>query len=324
MPKVSVIVPVYRVENYLCRCIDSILTQSFRDFELILVNDGSPDNCGAICDEYALKDPRVRVIHQQNGGLSAARNAGLDWVFANSDSQWITFIDSDDYVHKDYLRLLYSAVSEDILLSRCTLQEVHSNKKPLPVDVSSPKVQVLDVASAYQASACMKLYHKSCFSDIRFPLGRLHEDAFIMHKIYYPLKKVAFIDLPLYYYMQTDDSITRTNWNPRRIDELNAYEEQLAFYNEKQAEDLYCRALLSYLYVILRQATDVHTASSISNKKPYTKFFKRKMRRALLKNKHRRTDLTIANYPHFYQTAFPTFMTLYWIYQGIVSKFSKK
>ena len=112
MPQISVIVPVYKVEPYLRRCVDSILAQTFTDFELILVDDGSPDNSGAICDEYAQKDARVHVIHQENGGLSAARNAGIDWVFAHSDSQWLTFVDSDDWVHPEYLERLYHAVLE--------------------------------------------------------------------------------------------------------------------------------------------------------------------------------------------------------------------
>ena len=107
MGRISVIVPVYKVENYLHRCVDSILGQSFADFELILVDDGSPDNCGSICDAYAVKDSRIRVIHQENGGLSAARNAGIDWVFAHSDSQWLTFIDSDDWIHGSFLQILH-------------------------------------------------------------------------------------------------------------------------------------------------------------------------------------------------------------------------
>lgn len=96
MSEITVVVPVYKVEQYLHRCIDSILVQTYRDFELILIDDGSPDSCGMICDEYAKSDSRIHVIHQENGGLSAARNAGIDWAFANSDSQWLTFIDSDD------------------------------------------------------------------------------------------------------------------------------------------------------------------------------------------------------------------------------------
>ena len=103
MPEISVIIPVYKAENYLCHCIDSILGQSFVDFELILVDDGSPDGSGAICDEYAKKDDRIRVIHQKNRGVSSARNAGLDAARGN----WVTFIDSDDYVKKEFLEHLY-------------------------------------------------------------------------------------------------------------------------------------------------------------------------------------------------------------------------
>ena len=108
---ISVIVPVYKVEEYIYRCVDSILAQSFKDFELILVDDGSPDNCGKICDEYAQKDKRITVIHKENGGLSDARNTGIDWALKNSN--WITFIDSDDWVHTDYLKNLYNAVKEN-------------------------------------------------------------------------------------------------------------------------------------------------------------------------------------------------------------------
>ena len=106
--KISVIVPIYNVEPYLRRCIDSILAQTHVNFELILVDDGSPDHCGEICDEYAMHDDRIVVIHQKNCGVAAARNAGIDWTFANSDSEWLTFVDSDDYIHPEYLERLYN------------------------------------------------------------------------------------------------------------------------------------------------------------------------------------------------------------------------
>ena len=108
MPKISVIVPIFNGEKYLCRCIDSILYQTFDDFELILINDGSSDNCAAICNEYMEKDTRIKVIHQENRGVSAARNAGLD--IANGD--YISFVDSDDYVYPQYLEYLYRAIIE--------------------------------------------------------------------------------------------------------------------------------------------------------------------------------------------------------------------
>ena len=113
MAAISVIVPVYKVERYLKRCVDSILDQTFRDFELILVDDGSPDRCGEICEKYAEKDKRIVVLHRENGGLSAARNTGLDWIFANSNSTYVTFIDSDDWVHPQYLEILSRVIESN-------------------------------------------------------------------------------------------------------------------------------------------------------------------------------------------------------------------
>ena len=109
MATVSIVVPVYKVEKYLKRCVDSILAQTFTDYELILVDDGSPDNCPEICDELAEKHSQIYVIHQKNGGLSAARNSGIEWALKNSESEWITFIDSDDWIHPQYLESMLNA-----------------------------------------------------------------------------------------------------------------------------------------------------------------------------------------------------------------------
>ena len=132
MPKISVIVPVYKVEKYLNRCVDSILSQTFTDFELILVDDGSPDKCGEICEEYANKDSRIHVIHQKNGGLSAARNTGIDWANANSNSKWITFIDSDDWVHHEYLKqLLETANARNVDICVCNYTSCPEGSEPV-------------------------------------------------------------------------------------------------------------------------------------------------------------------------------------------------
>ena len=113
MPQISVIVPVYNAEKYLHRCIDSILAQTFSDFELLLIDDGSKDNSGRICDEYAAKDSRIRVFHKKNGGVSSARNMGLD----NAKGDWITFVDSDDWVKQDYLYSMISQPDADLIMS---------------------------------------------------------------------------------------------------------------------------------------------------------------------------------------------------------------
>ena len=173
MPEISVIVPVYKVEQFLHRCVDSILSQSFADFELILVDDGSPDNCGAICEDYKAKDSRIHVIHRENGGLSAARNTGIDYVMAHSDSEWIAFVDSDDWVHPDYLRVLYdTAVQTRSDISACGFFRTEGGAFPVDQDVS---VQCLDADDYYcgqvhggvTAVAWNKLYRKSLFKDLR-------------------------------------------------------------------------------------------------------------------------------------------------------------
>jgi glycosyltransferase involved in cell wall biosynthesis len=120
MAAISVIIPVYQVEKYIRRCLDSLLAQTFSDFEAILVDDGSTDQSGAICEEYARKDPRFVVFHQKNQGQSVARNYALDWVYANSDSRYISFVDSDDWVHPKYLELLYEAITRfSVKISQC-------------------------------------------------------------------------------------------------------------------------------------------------------------------------------------------------------------
>lgn len=140
-PLLSIIVPVYNTEKYLNRCIDSILAQTFMDFELILVDDGSPDNCGAICDENAAKDSRVHVIHQENCGQSAARNAGIDWVFAHSDSKWISLVDSDDWVHPQMLERLYHAVLEhNVKVSICGYEETSGDIHWTNVDAAQARL----------------------------------------------------------------------------------------------------------------------------------------------------------------------------------------
>lgn len=187
MPQISVIVPVYKVEPYLHRCVDSILAQTFTDFELILVDDGSPDNCGAICDEYAAKDERVRVIHQKNGGLSAARNAGIDWAFANSDSAWLAFVDSDDWVHPQYLEKLYRAAAESgVKLAVCAYIETETEVRHAPAENNWREYDWKDFfvqESINSIISVNKLYAKALFSGLRYPAGRLHEDEFLSPRL---------------------------------------------------------------------------------------------------------------------------------------------
>ena len=180
MPEISVIVPVYKVEKFLGTCIESILRQSFADFELILVDDGSPDNCGQICDEYAAKDSRIRVIHQKNQGLSCARNTGID----AAKGRYICFVDSDDYVAPDYCKVLYQLLSEsDADFSVCGVCRFPDGEDPIPVKggetlrVSSGEFLEMQLERKSEFGVWNKMYRREIFEKIRFAPGRLNEDV---------------------------------------------------------------------------------------------------------------------------------------------------
>ena len=182
-PLISVIVPCYNVEEYLPKCIESILNQTYRNLEILLVDDGSPDNCGRICDEYAAKDSRIRIIHKKNGGLSDARNAALDVM----TGEYVTFIDSDDYVSDDYVEYLYKIIKESgVKLSVSSYQtfvddssaEICTNN-PLFVKIvhTNDALTGMFYQQIFDTSAWAKMYHRSLFSDgIRYPKGWLYED----------------------------------------------------------------------------------------------------------------------------------------------------
>ena len=235
MPQITVIVPVYRVEDYLDRCVRSILEQTCGDFELILVDDGSPDNCGALCDAYARQDSRVQVIHQENGGLSAARNAALDWMQTHSQSQWVTFIDSDDWVHPRFLELLLqSALEAGTDISVCGY--VRTGGEPVQVDEKDLIPAVYPAKEFYMqffvnaTIACGKLYRRKCFQKHRFPLKKYHEDEFLTYKLLFECGRVVYLPGGLYAYYVNPEGITRSCWTPRRMDAWQAYEEQIAFF----------------------------------------------------------------------------------------------
>ena len=257
MPTISVIVPVYKVEEYLPRCVDSILGQSFPDFELILVDDGSPDRCGALCEGYAETDGRIHVIHRKNGGLSAARNSGLDWVYANSDSQWIAFVDSDDWVHGDYLRQLYrAAVEHDCRISACGF--FRTEHGPFPQLASEPSRCLTadgyycggEIHGGTTAVAWNKLYHRSLLERLRYPEGKLHEDEFTTYRAVYAAGKIAVVEAPLYAYYQNPQGIMLSKWNPRRLHILEAFEQQMTEAKQQKLEGLYAHAVRNYIFGI--------------------------------------------------------------------------
>ena len=238
---ISVIIPVYKVEKYLCRCVDSVLEQTYTNMEIILVDDGSPDNCPVMCDEYARQDSRVKVFHQENAGLSGARNAGIDMA----QGQWLAFVDSDDYLAADFLERLYQAcVDTGSSLSVCRWEYVRGETIPehgtgeTRVYTGREMLANLYVPDgAYFVVAWNKLYRKELFEDIRYPLGRIHEDEATTYRIYDKVKKAAYVDRSLYGYFVTPVSITR-GFNPKRMDWVTAVAERLDFFEQKGYTEL--------------------------------------------------------------------------------------
>ena len=227
---ISVIVPVYRVEKYLPACIDSILNQTFTDFELILVDDGSPDRCPEICDETAKRDARVRAIHQANAGLSAARNAGIEIAHG----EWLGFVDSDDYIAPQFYEKLYqTAQRTDADCVMCSVQNVDESGK----SIDSALMRVADEVKTGQEvlqkigrddvtpylTAWNKLYRRKLFNTLRYPSGRQNEDVFVFAELFCQVQRAACVAEPLYFYRKRIDSIMNSAVTLRNLDEMWAY-----------------------------------------------------------------------------------------------------
>lgn len=310
MSTVSVIVPVYMVEPYLRRCIDSVLAQSCQDFDLILVDDGSLDRCGAICDEYASRDQRISVIHQYNAGLSSARNAGIDWALSNSNSKWISFLDSDDWIHPEFLERLLNAIQATGLQVAVAKYYRTNGSDPVPViEETAPAVRKTEdfycTDKITATIACGKIFRKTDFSRTRFPAGRIHEDEFTTYKILFRYEQIAVVDQPLYLYYQNPQSIMGGKWNPKHIAECDGLREQLQFFIENgfhRAEQTAAKVYLSRIYHHLRNAKQDERFKAEQMR------LHRRLRTELLRFGNQ-AELTIQNAPWLYYEAFP-YLTL--------------
>ena len=239
---ISVVVPVYNVEEYLRQCLDSILTQTYRDLELILVDDGSTDASGEICEEYAAKDSRVKVVRRRNGGMAAARNTGLDLV----SGEYVAFVDSDDYICETMFETLRRAIVEnDADLAQCNFERVKDDGKPAPSRLQAPPLfdGVLSSENALEKLAgqnsfaynCVwnKLYKAELFKELRFPIVEICEDNFFTYKLFFACSKVAFVSEKLYRYRQNPKSITSvTNHYFTQLYALEGKLEQLRFFEK--------------------------------------------------------------------------------------------
>ncbi len=258
-PLISVIVPVYKVEQYLDRCVESIVNQTYKNLEIILVDDGSPDNCPAMCDNWAKKDARIKVVHKQNGGLSDARNAGM----SVASGEYIAFVDSDDWVGLRFIEILYKAISKyDVRLAACEVATVHDVVNcELNCDLN---IVSLDTEQAFEtilygrgvrAVAWNKLYHRSLIEKRSFPVGKLHEDEFFTFEVLCECEKIAFTDAVLYYYYQRENSIMSTI-SPKHLDAIEARVKRIDYFKNtyprlyKLDKSTVCALFLNY-YVLV-------------------------------------------------------------------------
>lgn len=257
---ISIVVPVYKVEKYLPKCIESIRKQTYENLEIILVDDGSPDNCGMLCEQYAKADTRIKVIHKPNGGLSDARNAGIDIA----TGRYISFVDSDDYIHPQMIELLLDAIKhENADISVCSWESVREGEQQHYKKYQSHNYKITDgreVQNIYfeqsdqritYTVAWAKLIKREFYEDIRYPKGLLHEDEYTTYKILYKADKIAYIDIPLYYYLSRENSIMG-DFKAARFAIFGAYLERVDFYHNKGEYNLAKRTLFLAIHMLVQ------------------------------------------------------------------------
>lgn len=255
---ISIIVPIYNVEKYLEECLNSIVSQTYVNLEIILVDDGSTDSCGLICDEWARKDKRIKVIHKDNGGLSSARNAGIEI----SAGEFITFIDSDDIVHKDMIKELYNCfvVNHNTQIAGCGYCEIKSNED-IPINLNKSDTVYLSGTQAielmlnpkenFNVVVWNKLYRTVLFKSVRYPEGYNHEDMFVMPRLLNESRIVAYTPSQYYFHRYNPDSIVHRKYNIKSQDELLGVESMRDFFREVNNKDAIKKVNRIYLWKLI-------------------------------------------------------------------------
>lgn len=263
LEKISVIIPVYNVERYLDKCIQSICTQSYRNLEIILSDDGSTDSSGAICDAWAEKDRRIRVIHKVNGGLSDARNAGID-IAAGS---WYAFIDSDDFITEDTLARMHAAAVENhCQMAVCNIRRIYEDGVTEPFYCPATQLTVLRGNERFetlkQPSVCNKLFRAELFAGLRFPKGKFYEDTFVYHVLAHRAESIALTGHDGYFYLFRRESILGApTYSDRYFDRIEAVYERVKYlidhqvphYAQEACESLYADVRLGWQYIPRRE-----------------------------------------------------------------------
>lgn len=245
---ISVIIPIYKVEAFLDNCITSVVEQSYKDLEIILVDDGSPDNCPVICDKWASQDKRIKVIHKTNGGLSDARNAGLDVA----TGEYLSFVDSDDWIAPNMYQVMIDTIQkEDADICSCGIMVSYKDRQEPSkicsfVGNSEEALNMIYNDTAYPVAAWNKLYRRKCWDDFRFPVGKICEDTFTTYLLVDHAKKIVQISNPLYYYRIREDSIMTSTFTRKRMDEEEAWRCNYEYMKRKYPQ-IYPKAYEFYL-----------------------------------------------------------------------------
>lgn len=278
---VSVIVPVYNVDRYLGRCIKSIMQQSYRNLEIILVDDGSTDNSGTICDTFKETDDRIIVIHKENGGLSDARNAGIKMF----TGEYVTFIDSDDYVSPDMISLMLTVLKQ----SSCQIVQCEfvRGKDDTYKFTGNGKYKVYNKRNAFEnrdvhVCVCGKLYEKSLIKGRYFPIGKINEDEYYTYKCVYESNRTAIMPDALYYYFQRSNSIMHKKKTYLNMDILDAFDERIKYFQDRKEERL---VIISRKEKCIREALLYARAKGCIDEKEKREYLKKLFRVEYLKIK---------------------------------------
>lgn len=279
---ISVIVPIYNVEEYINRCISSIVNQTYRDLEIILVDDGSPDNCPKICDDWANKDNRIKVIHKKNGGLSDARNVALDIAVGS----YVTFVDGDDFIDINYINVLYrNLITNNADISTVNFErvfqyvELANDKKIYKSTTYTTREALLDMLlmKNLTQTAWGKLYKIELFSKLRYPKGALYEDLAIAYKLLVLTKKVVYCEESLYKYFIRKDSIMQREFSINQYVEIQFIEESMSIVENKYPElhvEIRIRKVVSYFQTLYRILSSKDRGEYIAEQETVMKMIK--------------------------------------------------
>ncbi len=324
MPKISIITPVYNVEDYLPRCIDSIINQTFTDFECLLIDDGSTDNSGVLCDEYAGKDSRIRVFHQKNQGQAAARNYALDIA----QGEYIAFIDGDDWVSPEYLNILHqNIVKANADIAVCNhvrtseyAEESHAESANEPICWTGREFLLHCMTDAVGKHWLLwdKLFRRSCFDTIRLPIGRVHEDNATVYKLLYTSERVVDCEMPLYYYFQREGSTVHSHSWKKRCDYILLWEEMCQYFVLQKDNKMLTIAENGYFHALVNCCPRADSDAPIE----VVKELKQKLV-SQKKKVAKRLKVSLKNCPKYYETIYPRRMKIYWTFKGIRNKFKR-